>query len=543
MNVIERFKGIIFLSSLACLLLSCSSNPNSQEPTIPFTGNVTASSTLSAQISTPDVQPTPIEVTATRNQPLATELPTVSSQVTVELTVTSSVESPTTATPQSVGLRLDSIEHIINTQERRGLDSFMTAQFSLHPLPYMEQIEANESAARRLEFYLGDNPQVTITEEIPEHISVEAVVQRPFDAIAYSEGWGITETGEGLLTFTADAGELFWSGLILSFDGFVSPQPVPLAQPPEGLTYRLEDGVYAVTGNDVRQVVEFSDDSKIYRVNPNNTLVFVLQPNADRPDRSDSLELLNLLEGTQRTLDLPYIVVSELANWVDNCTVALNIWLNEDDTIGQNPGRPALLNIGNNEWTLLEPELQVPIMVISPGYVAYETDNGFVIWHDGQKDLLPLSSDSGMGVAVPSPTGAHIARYLGNEYALLDVVTGERSTFLNFNFRVLGRDGYVPPGIIWSPMGKWVALQPETIDLELSGIWLVSVENQDVVHLGIGTSHPVWQNDDLLVFNAVVDGVTLVYVYNVLTGEYTELDLPEGAIPFQFANDQTLPDC
>jgi hypothetical protein len=79
-----------------------------------------------------------------------------------------------------------------------------------------------------------------------------------------------------------------------------------------------------------------------------------------------------------------------------------------------------------------------------------------------------------------------------------------------------------------------VALQPATVELEFNGLWLYSVHEDEMIHLGNGASNALWQDDKTVLFNALVDGVMQVQAYNLDTAERVRVNVPDYSIPIHF---------
>jgi hypothetical protein len=133
-----------------------------------------------------------------------------------------------------------------------------------------------------------------------------------------------------------------------------------------------------------------------------------------------------------------------------------------------------------------------------------------------------------------SPDGHYVTGVSSLEYGRFTIayvladLTNQTTTFLS-PFVHLATDAAVPYGIHWSPDSQWVALDPPVWiwDNNVPVIPVANPENRFL--LGAGTSHPIWLDNNQLLFRSVnYEQIRWRYL-NIATGEQFWLDLPDGA--------------
>jgi hypothetical protein len=458
----------------------------------------------------------------------ATELPTQTATPLVEATASPSstaTTEPTTTPEPPKAPPLESIASLINAGENMlGLEAFMAGEFTLQPLPFAPQVMSPEQAVPDLRIYLDPTPQIEVTEKVPDTIDVTEWVDDPADFVAYTSGWGVSGTIEGLMLFTQTEADILWSGLVLSADGFASAPVLEAVPPPLNLTYRVDNHIFVVSDDGTTPAYQIEDNAEAdYLLNPTNTWVLEVLPAADQPNRLEQAALINLATGTRQVVEMPYIVAWSGLGWVDEQILGMNVWFDEDDMTGQTPGRPAVFNVASDEWLLLA-DHHATLSQIGDGRVVYVSEDEWVVWHHTG---ATRQSFSGEGLPIPSHSEQQWILLTSSTIA---IANPEGRTDL-LQYRAFTPHGRFLTPVIWNPDDAWVALQPATVELEFNGLWLYSVHEGEMIHLGNGTSNALWQDDKTVLFNALVDGVMQMQAYSVDTAERVRVDMPDNSIP------------
>lgn len=442
----------------------------------------------------------------------------------------SDILEPTASSFVTVAPPLVAIADLLNTsRDLQGLDAFITSEFMLRPLPYSSQLLPRAQAVPNLMAYLGSAPQIVITEIIPDGIKTADWVQDAADFIVYSTGWGIHGTVTGLMLFTRQEGEILWSGLILSPDDFAPVPDLTTVLPPRYLTFQLEHEIFVVSNEGITMIFQGEkEDTYAYLVNPTNDYVLETQHNPETPYRLEQLTLVDLTTSSHRPLEMPYLVAQYGLGWLDESTVGMGIWLDEEDALGQTPGRPLVMDVISGEWSLLA-DYHVTISQVGDGRMVYTSNDEIFIWRETGETTYPMM-DGGL------PTLSHSERQwiltTSSQFALADL-EGEIELL---SYRAFHPQGRFLAQVAWSPDDNWVALRPPPTDLESDGVWLYKVSTEEMIYLGTGTINPLWQDSQIILFNATIAGELELQAYNVVTAERVKVDAPPGSIPLHFAS-------
>jgi hypothetical protein len=404
----------------------------------------------------------------------------------------------------------------------------MTPEFMLHPLPYASQLLPRAQAVPNLMAYLGAAPQVVITETIPDEIGAEDWVRDEADFIVYSTGWGIHGKVTGLMLFVRQEGELLWSGLILSADDFAPVPDLTTVPPPRYLTFQLENDIFVMADEDATSIFQGEEeDTYTYLVSPANNHILETQHNSETSYRLEQLTLIDLTTGSRQPLELPYLVAQYGLGWLDGSTVGMGIWLDEEDALGQTPGRPLVMDVVSGQWTLLA-DYHVTISQVGDGRMVYTSNDELSIWRETGETTYPMM-DGGL------PTLSHSERQwiltTSSQFALADL----EGKIELLSFRAFHPQGRFLAQVAWSPDDNWVALRPPPTDLELDGVWLYNVGTEEMIYLGTGTTNPLWQDSQIVLFNATIAEELELQAYNVVTAERVKVSAPPGSIPLHFA--------
>jgi hypothetical protein len=488
---------------------------------------------LSACVNQTETTVNSNELIETTEVARATELPTQTATSLVRATATTNPPSTATTEPitTSVPLKappLESIASLVNAGESMSeLEAFMAEEFTLRPLPFAPEVKSPEQAVADLRIYLAPTPQIEVMEKVPDAIDVAEWVGDSADFVAYTSGWGVSGTIEGLMLFTQTEADILWSGLVLSADGFASTPVLAAVSPPLNFTYRVDNHIFVVSDDGITPVFQAEVNAEAdYLVNPTNTRVLEVLPVADQSYRVEQATVIDLITGTRQVVEMPYIIAWSGLGWVDEQILGMNVWLDEDDMTGQTPGRPAVFNVATDEWMLLA-DHHATLSQVGNGRVVYVNEDEWVVWHHTG---ATRQSFSGEGLPILSHSEQQWILLTSSTIAIAEP---EGRTDL-LQYRAFTPHGRFLTPVIWSPNDAWVALQPATVELEFNGLWLYSVHEDEMIHLGNGASNALWQDDKTVLFNALVDGVMQVQAYNLDTAERVRVNVPDYSIPIHF---------
>ncbi len=211
--------------------------------------------------------------------------------------------------------------------------------------------------------------------------------------------------------------------------------------------------------------------------------------------------------------------------------------------IGVNPeydaGKPALLQIGRPDYQIIDPEVSAnDLPAIRPdGQVlayafGYEGQAVFITLPSPDRQPLDLAAFGlnptefrRLDSPAWSPDGRKLAWVVstqqGEDYATarieLLILDLEARTALRLRPYVpLGRGGW-PPAPVWSPDGRWLALNPWPEDPTSSGLWVVAADGSAEFTLTVPhpantwleqLAPPLWSPDSSALAFSLTDGTT-----------------------------------
>jgi hypothetical protein len=385
--------------------------------------------------------------------------------------------------------------------------------------------------------------------QLPPGVTPEAFYagEQRLEAVVYSTGWGQDGTAEALLYLSREDGALRWAGLAVSRDNFAPLPELETVAPPPGLVYRLESAWWQV-GADRESRMLLAHPGPL-SFNPGATYAIYAE------DAAQSLTLFDLAatgSPVTRTLPLDYSLMqgSWGISWLDEQTGILMVTEPGEGLTQGTTGHIALLDVLSGELRVLTPELSIYAEPAPTDDAAIFFDalteasgNYPAVWRGGE--LTPLSlaelagTESEPHSPVPSADGSKVAA-IGvwpsdpdlTGYWLFNL--GQPAAYPVLGYAPPGTDANLSPGILWHPLGEWIALQPQTGDPLQYGIWLMRPDGHEQQFLGVLSANPVWREDGAqLLFNATIAGEVRIQQYGMETGEHVWLDLPAGAIPIQ----------
>ncbi len=405
----------------------------------------------------------------------------------------------------------------------------MTSEFMLSPIPYSSQLLPRAQAVPNLMVYLGTTPQIVITEIIPDGIEAADWAGDAADFIVYRTGWSIHGKVTGLMLFTRQEDEILWSGLILSPDNFALVPVLTTVSPPRYLTFQLENEIFVVSDEGATMIFQGEKEDTIdYLVSPTNNYILETRYNPETPYRLEQLTLIDLTIGSHQPFEPPYLVAQYGLGWLNESIVGMGIWLDEDDALGQTPGRPLVMDVISNEWTLLT-DYHAVISQVGGGRMVYTNNDEMFIWRATGETTYPMMGD---GLPTLSHSEQQWILTTSSQFSLADL-DGKVELL---SYRAFHPQGRFLAQVAWSSDDNWVALRPPPTDLELDGVWLYNVDTGEMVYLGAGTTNPLWQDSQTVLFNATIGDELELQAYNVITAERVKVDVPPGSIPLHFAS-------
>lgn len=371
--------------------------------------------------------------------------------------------------------------------------------------------------------------------------------RQPIVDMLGSTGWGLAESGVGLLFLTEEEGELRWAGLALAR---VANEGAPFAPLPELDTAPPPAGLIYVTEGEWRQVEGPGQERLLAKhegqlsLNPDATLALAAQIEAQQ------VELLDLTRGISETIVLEDTLILGVADatWLDGQTVVLGIAQGAGAVTQRTTGRLALLDVRSGTLTPIGPEISTYAHpAVTGGTLVVDSNEGLWLWQSPAGRFLELDGVRALETRgnlfspVLAPGGERLAGVAtGNfgrhthGYAVLDLDAG--TARLAHTFQPVPTEARPDWRMRWSTGGSWLALQPPSWDPLESGVWLVRADGTDRRGLGAGTADAVWVGDERLAYTRVVDGVSRAALLDLRGGEATWLNLPPGARPVAFVS-------
>lgn len=310
------------------------------------------------------------------------------------------------------------------------------------------------------------------------------------------------------------------------------PTPSPellTVPPPPGLTYQFENQIFAVSAEGITAVFqETGEPADAYLPNPTNSYLLVLHRDSEMVNRLAQATLIELATRAERPLEPPYLVAVDSIGWLDEATLGMGVWLDEEDALGQTPGRPLTFDINSGEWTLLT-DHHATISQMGDGRMVYTNGDEFVVWRETGATSYLLTAG---GLPTLSHSEQQWILRTSSQFTLVNTNTAEQTELLAY--RAAHPQGSFIAQVAWSPDDRWVALRTSPTDLEMDGIWLYSLDEEEMIFLGSGTTNPLWQDNQVVLFNALVEGEMVLHAYDVNTAGRVSVDVPAGSVPLHF---------
>ncbi len=267
-------------------------------------------------------------------------------------------------------------------------------------------------------------------------------------------------------------------------------------------------------------------------------------------DDDRRLWLIDLANGNERQL-AEGIDLSWLDLWGDAHTLLVGVYLPADESEGLSlsTGHMATLDIDSSELQIIEeeflsrgrsamaPDGQSIAYDISP----FETDGttGRIYQPDtGSRPLDPalfsgLEGEASCNLYNPawSPDGRQLAWLCGTEagsrLVVFDLIRQSAMTVFTWQ---PAQFGALPPSPVWSPDGKWLAIEIWANNKDETGLWVLPADGT-LARLHIPTGHnPLWLNPSQLIYADLDENMNGdIKLFDLDYGEIGVLDLPAGS--------------
>lgn len=320
---------------------------------------------------------------------------------------------------------------------------------------------------------------------------------------------------------------------------------------PAGLIYKLSsDGIFQIQPDGQHRQLFDSQTAAIsnLQVSPNGR--YAAYVNDDQ-----QLWLLSSETGMQTQLADSYNVTHFLL-WGDNSTLLFGIWLDSSESEGPNNGHLARFNLDADRAVHILDETRLSSgrpALSSAGTIAFDliptsandNETSFLFRHDeGVTSFDPTAFDGSDGLLdgtrfnpAWSPNGRQLAwlTAAGERFAvqLFDL---DAQTAVQLHDWDPARFGGLVPSPVWSPDGKWLALNVWANGTEGSGVWLLAADGSSQMLVDGEGFDPRWVDANTLFFS--VDGSPRLY--DVGSGVVTKLDLPTGGWVLGFTSPNDL---
>lgn len=368
---------------------------------------------------------------------------------------------------------------------------------------------------------------------------------QPVTRVLASSGWGLAESGVGLLFLTEEEGELRWAGLTLAhgsngarpFTALPGPDTTP---PPAGLSYTLGDEWWQVRDQGQDRLLA-GHESRL-SVNPPGTLAVSAEIGAPE------VLVFDFKRALTKIITLEDTIILDVMNtpWLDEYTVVIGIAEGLGSVTQATTGRLALLDVQSSAVTPLGPEISTYAYASASGNTLIVDSNEGIWLRQGEiarflslDGVQALNPRGNLFSPVLAPDLKRVAGVIGGDfgrhghgYVVVDVETGTSN--LVHTFLSTPTDARVSWGIQWNEDGNWLALEPPSWDPLEAGVWLVRPDGSEGRTLGPGTANAVWLDGERLAYTHVVDGASRVALLDLATGEAARLDLPPEARPVAF---------
>ena len=356
-------------------------------------------------------------------------------------------------------------------------------------------------------------------------------------AALHSTGWGQSISDEAILFVTEQDGRYTWSGFLYA-NGRFADANLGGVSAPVGLIYLIwSNGLYQIQPNGQHRQLLDAEQVSIpnLRISPDGRY-------AAYTNDQQQLWVISTATGNQQQFAAD-VTPSGYVQWGDKNTLFVGIWLDPSEGEGPNNGHIATLNISTGDLTILD---ETRLSSGRPSYLSDYTWSALDVFPSSQDDILTgrtYHPDSGLQIFdqttfegnsgnpifnpawSPDPTKIAWLTY-GDEGHMLQLFDTEVKTAVTLLTWDPARFGALVPSPVWSPDGRWLALEVWTNGPEGSGIWLLAADGSSQTLIDADGRDPYWVNGFQLIYGVNSNP----RLYDIQSGEaFVIADLPTGS--------------
>lgn len=335
-----------------------------------------------------------------------------------------------------------------------------------------------------------------------------------------------------------------------SLEPLATPTPLHVTvDPPPGLVYRTEDGIWRVGADGVAVLITDRVDvilsSDALRGTGPRQALFV----RDIPETSDTdIWIIDLDTGEERNLTRDANRIECCPQWWPGPSPdAVNVilfgsWPQGAD-LGPSTGFLTAAAVDGSWYLVLDEQSQsngMPAPAADGGTIAYDRAGTPWLYRWGAElepldpHLYGLSLAKSSRIASPAwaPDGKTMAWVVGGDFGQgwqigIAVFDFEAQTSrLLHPYEPLGVGGW-PSAPIWSPDGQWLAFYAGAQDPDEAGLWVVQVDGEAERFLG-ASSDPVWSPEGR---RLIYSTASTFWIAEVLSWKTQQVDVPTDARP------------
>lgn len=266
-------------------------------------------------------------------------------------------------------------------------------------------------------------------------------------------------------------------------------------------------------------------------------------------DDEGRLWLINLADGGEKQL-AEGVDLSTVYRWGDASTLLVGVWLAPEESEGSATGHVATLDINSGALHIVDEKyvsLGRPALSPDGQSVAYDISpfhsdvslNGRIYRPDtGSQPIDPalfdgLNNEQPLRLYNPawSPDGTQLAWLWGAaDGSRLVVFDLARQTAITLHTWQPAQFGALPPSPVWSPDGRWLAIEVWANNEEETGLWLLPADGT-AARLVAHTGHePQWLNTSQLLFVDYDENRnSTIKLFELDYGETWPVGLPPGS--------------
>ena len=447
----------------------------------------------------------------------------------------------------------DQISTALAASDVDALTSLMSRDFGMGAWRSEWQLTTPQDAADQIfANHLAENRSLAFQQRTADEITALLGGQPAADMLGpdvnivsflHSSGWGLAGADEALLFIVEEDGRFAWKAVLYTNGTFTQAAADLIAAPP-GLMYNMfEQGLFVIDlDGEPRQLT--SRDLAL----PAPDGRFAAYTTIDR-----QLFLINTETGSEEQIGSG-ANLSGFFLWGDNDTLLIGVWLDPNEADSPNLGHIATLDIATSALQILD-ETSLsgsrPDMADDGQWIAltvfqepplnsqlYHPDSGLQPFDPAAFAGADAITNSPLFNPAWSPDGHQIAWLSSTgERVYLQLFDLEQQTAVQRFDWDPARFGALIPSPVWSPDGKWLAVEVWANGPEGSGIWLIAADGSGERLVDEIGSNPYWVNDSQLVYN---HNSGVVHLFDITDGTFYALDLPAGGFVVGFANPSQL---